>query len=175
MAALPPDADPAYSTGMDHDQEVDFRQRTRLRSSTIPTDARSGEDHDRHGPAQALPFARRRARDRIWHWRRARGFSLEGAGEVGRKAYWPGWTPPKEMLLRRPDLPRHMEGGIENPLGARALYLFRGDKDTMFRIHGTNEPDTIGQAVSSGCIRMLNADVIDLYQRVRKGARVVVL
>ena len=79
------------------------------------------------------------------------------------------------MLLRRPDLPRHMEGGIDNPLGARALYLFRGDKDTMFRIHGTNEPDTIGQAVSSGCIRMLNSDVIDLYQRVRKGARVVVL
>jgi lipoprotein-anchoring transpeptidase ErfK/SrfK len=78
------------------------------------------------------------------------------------------------MLLRRPDLPRHMEGGMENPLGARALYLFKGDKDSMFRIHGTNEPDTIGQAVSSGCIRMLNADVIDLYRRVSKGARVVV-
>jgi len=68
-----------------------------------------------------------------------------------------------------------MAGGIENPLGARALYLFRGPKDTMFRIHGTNEPDTIGQAVSSGCIRMLNADVIDLFGRARKGARVVVL
>jgi lipoprotein-anchoring transpeptidase ErfK/SrfK len=78
------------------------------------------------------------------------------------------------MLLRRPDLPRHMEGGMENPLGARALYLFKGDKDSLFRIHGTNEPDTIGQAVSSGCIRMLNADVIDLYGRVSKGARVVV-
>ena len=78
------------------------------------------------------------------------------------------------MLLRRPDLPRHMEGGMENPLGARALYLFKGDKDSMFRIHGTDEPDTIGQAVSSGCIRMLNADVIDLYRRVNKGARVVV-
>jgi lipoprotein-anchoring transpeptidase ErfK/SrfK len=78
------------------------------------------------------------------------------------------------MLLRRPDLPRHMDGGMENPLGARALYLFKGDKDTLFRIHGTNEPDTIGQAVSSGCIRMLNADVIDLYRRVRKGMRVVV-
>jgi lipoprotein-anchoring transpeptidase ErfK/SrfK len=68
-----------------------------------------------------------------------------------------------------------MEGGLENPLGARALYLFQGNKDTLFRIHGTNEPDTIGKAVSSGCIRMLNADVIDLYQRVSKNARVVVL
>jgi lipoprotein-anchoring transpeptidase ErfK/SrfK len=79
------------------------------------------------------------------------------------------------MLARRPDLPSHMEGGLENPLGARALYLFQGNKDTLFRIHGTNEPDTIGKAVSSGCIRMLNADVIDLYQRVSKNARVVVL
>jgi lipoprotein-anchoring transpeptidase ErfK/SrfK len=78
------------------------------------------------------------------------------------------------MLKRRPDLPRHMNGGIDNPLGARALYLYRGGKDTMFRIHGTNEPDTIGQAVSSGCIRMMNADVIDLYQRVGTGTRVVV-
>jgi lipoprotein-anchoring transpeptidase ErfK/SrfK len=79
------------------------------------------------------------------------------------------------MLARRPDLPSHMEGGLENPLGARALYLFQGNKDTLFRIHGTNEPDTIGKAVSSGCIRMLNADVIDLYQRVPKNARVNVI
>ena len=79
------------------------------------------------------------------------------------------------MLKRRPDLPRFMEGGIDNPLGARALYLFQGKKDTLFRIHGTNEPWTIGQAVSSGCIRMLNDDVTDLYSRVRVGARVVVL
>jgi lipoprotein-anchoring transpeptidase ErfK/SrfK len=78
------------------------------------------------------------------------------------------------MLARRPDLPSHMEGGLENPLGARALYLFQGNKDTLFRIHGT-KPDTIGQAVSSGCIRMLNADVIDLYQRVPKNARVKVI
>ena len=82
--------------------------------------------------------------------------------------------PPPVTLRRRPDLPRHMNGGIDNPLGARALYLYRGGKDTMFRIHGTNEPDTIGQAVSSGCIRMMNADVIDLYQRVGTGTRVVV-
>jgi lipoprotein-anchoring transpeptidase ErfK/SrfK len=79
------------------------------------------------------------------------------------------------MLIRRPDLPEEMDGGLANPLGARALYLFQGKKDTLFRIHGTNEPDTIGRAVSSGCIRMMNADVIDLYQRVGIGTRVVVL
>jgi lipoprotein-anchoring transpeptidase ErfK/SrfK len=99
----------------------------------------------------------------------------EGEAQVGRKAFWPGWTPPKEMIARRPDLPDHMDGGMENPLGARALYLFKGGKDTLFRIHGTNEPGTIGRAVSSGCIRMLNADVIDPYQRVAKGTRVLVL
>ncbi len=83
--------------------------------------------------------------------------------------------PPKEMLRRRPDLPEEMDGGLANPLGARALYLFQGEKHTLFRIHGTNEPDTIGQAVSSGCIRMMNADVIDLYVRGGIGTRVVVL
>ncbi len=103
------------------------------------------------------------------------GFEWKGVARVGRKAEWPRWIPPKEMLQRRPDLPEQMDGGIENPLGARALYLFQGDKDTLFRIHGTNEPDSIGKAVSSGCIRMMNADVIDLYQRVGVGARVVVL
>ena len=103
------------------------------------------------------------------------GFAWHGTARVERKAEWPGWTPPNDMLKRRPDLPLHMEGGIENPLGARALYLFQGKRDTMFRIHGTNEPDTIGQAVSSGCIRMMNADVIDLYRRVPLGTRVVVL
>ncbi len=103
------------------------------------------------------------------------GFLWKGNAQVGRKAQWPGWTPPREMLKRRPDLPRHMEGGIENPLGARALYLYRGKKDTLFRIHGTNEPWTIGQAVSSGCIRMLNNDVVDLFNRVPVGSRVVVI
>jgi lipoprotein-anchoring transpeptidase ErfK/SrfK len=103
------------------------------------------------------------------------GFEWKGEAHVGRKAEWPRWIPPAEMLKRRPDLPESMEGGLENPLGARALYLFQGNKDTLFRIHGTNEPDTIGQAVSSGCIRMMNDDVIDLYQRVSVGARVVVM
>ncbi len=103
------------------------------------------------------------------------GFAWKGEAKVERKAEWPEWIPPKEMLKRRPDLPQRMAGGIENPLGARALYLFQGNRDTLFRIHGTNEPDTIGKAVSSGCIRMNNADVIDLYQRVTVGTKVVVL
>jgi lipoprotein-anchoring transpeptidase ErfK/SrfK len=103
------------------------------------------------------------------------GFAWKGVARVGHKSEWPRWIPPKEMLKRRPDLPEEMNGGLENPLGARALYLFQGNKDTLFRIHGTNEPDSIGKAVSSGCIRMMNADAIDLYERVKVGTRVVVL
>ncbi|WP_342358583.1 L,D-transpeptidase [Terrarubrum flagellatum] len=99
------------------------------------------------------------------------GFGWGGVKHVERKAEWPAWTPPAQMLKRRPDLPTHMEGGIDNPLGARAMYL----SGSLFRIHGSNEPETIGQAVSSGCIRMTNEDVIDLYQRVRVGTKVVVL
>ena len=90
---------------------------------------------------------------------------------VTRKAEWPDWTPPPEMLKRRPELPRHMAGGEDNPLGARALYL----GSSLYRIHGTNEPDTIGHNVSSGCIRMMNEDVIDLYERVKLGTRVIVI
>ncbi len=103
------------------------------------------------------------------------GFTWKGRTHIGRKEAWPGWTPPAAMLKRRPDLPRHMAGGEDNPLGARAMYLYSGDRDTMFRIHGSNEPWTIGQAVSSGCIRMLNADVTDLFSRVKVGTAVVVL
>ena len=103
------------------------------------------------------------------------GFAWSGRAYVGRHAEWPTWTPPAEMLKRRPDLPHFMKGGIDNPLGARAMYLYNGRGDTMYRIHGTNEPDTIGQAVSSGCIRLLNADVIDLYGRVRVGSPVNVI
>ena len=98
------------------------------------------------------------------------GFTWSGTQTVTRKAEWPDWTPPQEMLRRRPDLPRHMRGGPDNPMGARAMYL----GDTMYRIHGSNEPHTIGTATSSGCIRMTNDDVIDLYNRVRVGATVVV-
>ena len=99
------------------------------------------------------------------------GFTWSGAKTVSRKREWPDWTPPPQMLKRRPDLPRHMEGGIENPLGARAIYL----GSSNYRIHGSNEPDTIGAAVSSGCIRMTNRNVVDLYGRVKVGTRVVVL
>jgi lipoprotein-anchoring transpeptidase ErfK/SrfK len=102
------------------------------------------------------------------------GFTWAGTAEVKRKARWPGWTPPSEMLRRRPDLPRYMQGGIDNPLGCRALYLFQNDRDTLYRIHGTNEPWTIGGAESSGCIRMLNEDVLDLHDRVPVGTTVVV-
>ncbi len=98
------------------------------------------------------------------------GFTWSGTKTVVAKQEWPGWTPPPQMLRRRPDLPRHMAGGINNPLGARAMYL----GGSLFRIHGSNEPETIGQAVSSGCIRMTNQDVTDLYDRVHVGTRVIV-
>jgi len=98
------------------------------------------------------------------------GFRWSGTHRITAKREWPAWTPPREMLRRRPDLPRHMPGGIENPLGARAMYL----GSTLYRIHGSNEPETIGQAVSSGCFRMTNEDVVDLYNRVSVGTVVVV-
>lgn len=103
------------------------------------------------------------------------GFAWRGHTHIGRKEVWPSWTPPAAMLKRRPDLPRYMPGGEDNPLGARAMYLYADGRDTGFRIHGSNEPWTIGQAVSSGCIRMLNEDVADLFNRVKVGAPVVVL
>jgi lipoprotein-anchoring transpeptidase ErfK/SrfK len=98
------------------------------------------------------------------------GFQWGGVHTVTAKREWPGWTPPPEMLKRQPELPRHMDGGPGNPLGARAMYI----GSTLYRIHGSNEPWTIGQAVSSGCIRMTNQDVIDLYNRVKVGDEVVV-
>jgi lipoprotein-anchoring transpeptidase ErfK/SrfK len=99
------------------------------------------------------------------------GFTWSGVKAVERKAEWPDWIPPEEMLQRQPYLPRFMAGGPGNPLGARAMYL----GGTVYRIHGTNAPSTIGKQVSSGCIRMLNEDVIDLYARVSVGTKVVVL
>jgi lipoprotein-anchoring transpeptidase ErfK/SrfK len=98
------------------------------------------------------------------------GFRWGGVHRISAKKQWPGWTPPSQMRARRPDLPRYLPGGIENPLGARAMYL----GSTLYRIHGSNEPETIGQAVSSGCFRMTNEDVTDLYDRVSVGATVVV-
>ena len=98
------------------------------------------------------------------------GFRWSGTHRITAKKEWPSWTPPSQMLARRPDLPWHMNGGIDNPLGARAMYL----GSTLYRIHGSNEPETIGQAVSSGCFRMTNDDVTDLYGRVSVGTTVIV-
>ncbi len=107
------------------------------------------------------------------------GLEFKGTATVNHKAQWPRWTPTPDMIKREPERYRKwaggMEGGTDNPLGARALYLFKDGKDTLYRIHGTNEPETIGEAVSSGCIRMMNQDVIDLYSRVPASAKVVVL
>ncbi len=102
------------------------------------------------------------------------GYAWRGVAHIGRKAKWPNWSPTKTMVRLRPEMTRYAEGGIDNPLGARALYLHQGKRDTMFRIHGTNEPWSIGTQVSSGCIRLLNEDVVDLYERVPTGATVLV-
>jgi lipoprotein-anchoring transpeptidase ErfK/SrfK len=98
-----------------------------------------------------------------------------GVAKVGRKEEWPGWTPTPGEKQRLGPLPNYVEGGPHNPMGARGIYLFSGNKDTLFRIHGTNQPEYIGQAISSGCIRMTNEDIIDLYNKVKMGAIVVVL
>jgi len=112
------------------------------------------------------------------------GFGWSGLATVHSKQEWPDWYPPTEMLQRKPELIQYMaqlqsglgmKGGPENPLGARALYLWQGNKDTLYRIHGTNEPWTIGHDVSSGCIRLTNDDVVDLYSRTRVGTKVIVL
>jgi lipoprotein-anchoring transpeptidase ErfK/SrfK len=114
------------------------------------------------GPGQAIRYGIGVGRD---------GFRWSGVTAVSAKKEWPSWTPPAEMRRRVRGLPATMKGGIDNPLGARAMYL----GSSLYRIHGSNEPETIGQAVSSGCFRMTNDDVIDLYGRVRVGAKVVVL
>jgi lipoprotein-anchoring transpeptidase ErfK/SrfK len=112
------------------------------------------------------------------------GFAWSGTATINSKQAWPDWYPPKEMIARRPDLAEQVDklqsglgvaGGSRNPLGARAMYLWQNNKDTLFRIHGTLEPHSIGQSVSSGCIRMINQDAIDLFNRVEVGTRVVVL
>jgi lipoprotein-anchoring transpeptidase ErfK/SrfK len=98
-----------------------------------------------------------------------------GVARVGRKEEWPAWVPTADIKRRIPNLPNRVEGGAHNPLGARGIYLYQGNRDTLFRIHGTNQPEYIGQAISSGCIRMTNENVIDLYNRVKMGAIVIVL
>lgn len=135
---------------------------TTERSGTIIVDTRAHFLYFVLGDGRALRYGIGVARD---------GFEWSGSHRVTRKAEWPGWTPPAEMRKRQPGLPAHMEGGPNNPLGARALYL----GSTLYRIHGTNEPWSISQNVSSGCIRMTNADVTDLYERVKLNTKVVVL
>jgi lipoprotein-anchoring transpeptidase ErfK/SrfK len=98
-----------------------------------------------------------------------------GVATIGRKEEWPGWTPTQDEKRRLGPLPNYVVGGAQNPMGARALYLYAGGKDTLYRIHGTNQPEYIGRAISSGCIRITNEDAIDLYSRVKVGATVVVL
>ncbi|MHA7772275.1 L,D-transpeptidase [Roseibium sp. M-1] len=105
------------------------------------------------------------------------GFAWGGRARIARKAAWPKWTPPEEMIERQPELVKYkngMPGGSDNPLGARALYIFEGNRDTLYRLHGTSETWSIGKAVSSGCVRMLQQDVIDLYNRVPDGTPIVV-
>ncbi|WP_108395548.1 L,D-transpeptidase [Devosia submarina] len=137
------------------------RYETRERSGTIVVDTTAHFLYFVLGDGRALRYGIGVAKS---------GFEWGGTHRVTRKAEWPSWTPPAEMLRRRPDLPRHMKGGLDNPLGARALYL----GSTLYRIHGTTEPWSIGQNVSSGCIRMTNDDVIDLYARVQINTKVVV-
>ncbi|WDR02443.1 L,D-transpeptidase [Devosia algicola] len=138
------------------------RYQTREHSGTIVVDTRAHFLYFVLGGGRALRYGIGVAKA---------GFEWGGTHQITRKAEWPGWTPPPEMLQRRPDLPRHMEGGPDNPLGARALYI----GSTLYRIHGTTEPWSIGLDVSSGCIRMTNMDVIDLYKRVKLNSKVVVL
>jgi len=131
-------------------------------AGTIIVDTRNHYLYFLLGDGEAIRYGIGVARD---------GFEWSGTHRISNKREWPGWTPPAEMRKRVPGLPRYMPGGIDNPLGARALYI----GSTLYRIHGTNEPGSIGRDVSSGCIRMVNDDVIDLYERVRIGAKVIVL
>ncbi|MGB3027331.1 L,D-transpeptidase [Paradevosia shaoguanensis] len=138
------------------------RVATSERAGTIVVDTRQHFLYFMLGEGKALRYGIGTAKT---------GFEWSGTHRITNKREWPDWTPPAEMLKRRPGLPRHMEGGENNPLGARALYI----GSTLYRIHGTNEPWTIGGDVSSGCIRMTNDDVIDLFARVQIGTKVIVL
>lgn len=165
MAALPVQADAETAIG----RAIDPRYERQVvaygggqRPGTIVIDTSARHLYLVQGSGQAIRYGIGVGRP---------GFLWTGVKTISQKREWPDWTPPAEMLQRRPDLPRHMEGGPENPLGARAMYL----GSSLYRIHGTNEPHTIGQAVSSGCIRMMNEDVIDLYERTPVGTRVEVI
>ena len=163
---------PTYQTAPSEDQDAvetpaRFRRQTvsystREAPGTIIIDTPNTYLYYVLGNGQAIRYGIGVGRD---------GFTWSGTQSVTKKAEWPDWTPPPEMIQRQPYLPRHMAGGPGNPLGARAMYL----GGTVYRIHGTNAPDTIGKHVSSGCIRLTNDDVSDLYSRVNVGTKVVVL
>ncbi|GJE71312.1 L,D-transpeptidase [Methylorubrum podarium] len=150
--------DPALARTM-----VDFATREPVGTIIVDTTERRLYLIEPGGKAMRYPVSVGRA-----------GLAWTGRAEIDRKLEWPDWNPAPEMIGRHPDLPPRLEGGPFSPIGARALYLAQNRKDTLYRIHGTNEPETIGQAVSSGCIRMLNEDVMDLYDRVPVGTKVVV-
>ncbi len=146
--------------------DPEFRKQMVLYRTTEPPGTIIIQTSERHlyliqGNGRALRYGIGVGRD---------GFQWQGLLNISRKAEWPDWTPPAEMIQRQPYLPRFMAGGPGNPLGARALYL----GTTVYRIHGTNRPDTIGTAISSGCFRLVNADVADLYDRVPVGTKVIV-
>ena len=166
---FPPDESRSPNAAQDEDSLLPERLRrtivnldTREAPGTIIIDTGNTYLYYVLGNGQAMRYGIGVGRD---------GFTWSGTQSVTRKAEWPDWTPPPEMIARQPYLPRHMAGGPGNPLGARAMYL----GGTIYRIHGTNQPATIGTHVSSGCIRLTNQDVIDLYARVNVGAKVIVL
>jgi hypothetical protein len=165
MAALPPEEQPETGPRKAlperlRRQEVSYP--TKEPAGTIIVDTPNTQLYYILGGGRAIRYGVRVGRD---------GFTWTGVQKITRKAEWPDWHPPAEMIERQPYLPRFMAGGDGNPLGARAMYL----GSTVYRIHGTNQPSTIGQFVSSGCIGMLNEDVTDLFDRVKVGTRVVVL
>jgi lipoprotein-anchoring transpeptidase ErfK/SrfK len=165
MAAFPPEVRP--ETGPKKQLPPQFRRTlvdyyTKEPAGTLIVDTQNTYLYLVLGPGKALRYGIGVGRE---------GFTWSGAERVTKMAEWPDWNPPEEMIVRQPYLPRFMAGGETNPLGARALYLGK----TIYRIHGTNQPSTIGTFVSSGCIRLTNEDVMDLYTRVKVGTRVVVL
>ena len=167
-AAPPPvQAEPQYDEDRSFELPARFRRQvvsypTREAPGTIIIDTPNTYLYLVTGNGQAMRYGIGIGRD---------GFTWSGTQTITRKAEWPAWTPPPEMIARQPYLPRHMTGGPGNPLGARAMYL----GNTIYRIHGTNAPETIGTRVSSGCLRLTNEDVMDLYSRVNVGTKVIVL
>jgi lipoprotein-anchoring transpeptidase ErfK/SrfK len=161
-----PDVDPGIDHGNSADLPEDFQKRLVFYRSQQPPGVIIVNTQERHlyliqDPTHAIRYGIGVGRE---------GFTWQGLLQISRKSEWPDWHPPPEMIERQPYLPRFMAGGPGNPLGARAMYL----GNTVYRIHGTNAPETIGQAVSSGCFRLVNDDVIDLYSRVNVGTKVIV-